>query len=219
MSATASPPPAAIPIPEQSDGIRVVVRPYDPADAPALFAAVQESRERLKAWIPWWDQHRSMDDTTAFCAGAKARWITREDLTTGIFDRAGRLLGGTGLHRIDWKARAFEIGYWIRSGEEGKGYVLEGVAVVTRLAFDTLAANRVEIRCDTRNARSLRIAEALGFVRDGTLRRNYRSNDGSIGDTVVFSMIREEYDRADEAWRRLFSDVAGHAEGRTASTV
>ena len=59
-----------------------------------------------------------------------ARYLLREDLAMFIFERdvmgrEGRFLGGTGLHRIDWTLRSFEIGYWRRKGFGGHGYVTE----------------------------------------------------------------------------------------------
>jgi RimJ/RimL family protein N-acetyltransferase len=200
--------PATIAIPERSEGIRIVVRPYDVEDAPALREAVEESRDRIRAWLPWWNEHRSLESTIDFCARVRARWITREDLAAGVFEReSGRLLGGTGLHRINWAARAFEVGYWVRTSAEGKGYVTEAAAVVTRLAFETLSANRVEVRCDPRNARSKAVIERLGFVHEGTLRRQARATDGSMRDTHVYSMLREEYDRSAQPWADLFRSI------------
>ena len=66
----------------------------------------------------------------------------------------GELVGGTGLHRIDWTLRKFEIGYWRKTGCEGRGFVTEAVRALARLAFDTLDARRVEIRMDDNNARA-----------------------------------------------------------------
>jgi RimJ/RimL family protein N-acetyltransferase len=77
---------------------------------------------------------------------------------------SGRLLGGTGLHRIQWEGPRFEIGYWLRTSAEGQGYVQEGVTLLTVLAFETLQAQRVQIRMDPRNARSQSVAARVGYV-------------------------------------------------------
>ena len=49
-------------------------------------------------------------------------------------------------------------------GATGHGYAREAVALLSRLAFDTLGANRVEIRCDAENTASRRVAEASGYT-------------------------------------------------------
>ncbi|HEU6455225.1 MAG TPA: GNAT family protein, partial [Roseateles sp.] len=59
--------------------------------------------------------------------------------------------------------------------------------LLTALAFDTLRAQRVEIRCDVRNTRSRAVAERCGFELDGILRRDALAVDGSVRDTAVYS--------------------------------
>ena len=181
--------PILIDIPEELQGPRVLVRPYRPEDAEALWEAVEESRAHLSPWLPWVHNYRSPDDARAFVMRARARWLLREDLTVGIFDRgSGGFLGGSGLHRINWALRNFEIGYWIRASAEGRGYVTEAVQLLTRLAFEDLQANRVEIRMEPENARSRKVAERLGFVLEGTLRRVAPWPDGQLRDRHIFAL-------------------------------
>ncbi len=189
-----SPSPLLIDIPDALDGPNVRVRPYRPDDAQALWDAVQESREHLAPWMPWVHEYQEPDDAREFLIRAQARWQLREDLSVAIVEReSGRLLGGSGLHRMNWPLRTFEIGYWLRRGAEGRGYVSEAVQLLTRLAFDSLDANRVEIRMDTRNERSRRVAERLGFVLEGTLRRAAADADGRPTNVHVFALLPEEY--------------------------
>jgi RimJ/RimL family protein N-acetyltransferase len=188
--------PILIDIPEELQGPRVLVRPYRPEDAEALWEAVEESRAHLSPWLPWVHDYRSHDDARAFVVRARTRWLLREDLTVGIFDRgSGRFLGGSGLHRINWALRNFEIGYWIRGSAEGRGYVTEAVGLLTRLAFDVLEAQRVEIRMDPENGRSRKVAERLGFVLEGTLRRVAPGPDGQLRDRHIFALTPEDYRR------------------------
>lgn len=184
-----------IELPEALHGAKVLLRPYGAGDALPVWEAVLESRTHLAPWLPWVHQYRSPDDAHSFVIRAQARWLLREDLTVGIFDRnSGRYLGGSGLHRIDWALRTFEIGYWLRRTAQGHGFVSETVQLLTRLAFDRLQAHRVEIRVDTRNVRSRRVAERLGFVLEGTLRRCAPGEGGQPADRHIFALIREDYD-------------------------
>lgn len=203
MSSTQAPPsPVLIDVPEQLDGPRVRVRPYRSDDAQALWEAVDESREHLGPWLPWPNKYTSVDDARITIAGSQARWLLREDLMMGVFDIVdGRLLGGSGLHRIDWTVRAFEIGYWLRRSAQGHGYMAEAVQLLTRMAFRTLAANRVEIRMDATNTRSEQIPKRLGFTHEGTLRNNIPNADGQPRDTHVYALIPSDYQRLDWAIR------------------
>lgn len=189
--------PTLIHVPERLVGERVVVRPYEENDAPQIWEAVEESREHLAPWVDWVHEYRSPEDARAFVIRAYARWLLRENLMVGVFEKeTNRYLGGSGLHRINWELRTFEIGYWLRASAQGKGYITEAVKLLTQMAFEDLKANRVEIRMDTRNVRSYNVAKRLGFMFEGTLRRCSRGTDGQITDKHVFSMIPEEYHKS-----------------------
>jgi RimJ/RimL family protein N-acetyltransferase len=187
-------PPIQIDLPEELVGDLVIVRHWAEEDADDLWDAIDNSREHLEAWMPWVDRYHNPDDALEYARRSHARWLLREDLAVAIVEKAtGQVVGGSGFHRTDWKFRLFEIGYWIRQDREGRGYVTETVKLLTRLAFDELDANRVELRIDTRNIRSLRVAERLGYVLEGTLRRKLPAPDGIPADMHVLALLPEEY--------------------------
>jgi RimJ/RimL family protein N-acetyltransferase len=103
----------------------------------------------------------------------------------------GLIVGGSGLHRIDWSIPKFEIGYWVRTSHAGQGYITEAVKGIARFAFNTLGAHRVEIRCDVKNGRSAAVARRAGFTLEGTLHNDARDHFGHLRDTYVFARIRE----------------------------
>lgn len=179
-----------IPLFEELRGERVLVRPYRESDAPDLYEAVAESREHLRPWLPFADQHQTADESRDVIIRGIARWLLREDLMVGLWDaRTGRYVGSSGLHPRDWDAGVFEIGYWIRRSAEGRGYVTEAVRLQTDFAFAQLGANRVFIRCDARNTRSAAVPRRLGFVREALLRNDMRDPAGELRDTLVFALI------------------------------
>ncbi|MEO7001347.1 MAG: GNAT family N-acetyltransferase [Ktedonobacterales bacterium] len=181
----------ALPIFEELRGERVLLRPYRLDDSDDMYAAIEASRDHLRPWMPWADQ--SAEQQRDWLVHRIASWLLREDLIVGIWEAAtGRSLGGSGLHGINWEIGAFEIGYWLRADAEGKGYMTETVRLLTDYAFDMLDANRVAIRCDAENRRSAAVAARLGFVREGCLRSDTRTADGTLRDTLVFSLIRSD---------------------------
>ena len=60
-------------------------------------------------------------------------------------------------------------------------------------AFETLGANRVAIKTDIRNERSQAAIARLGAMREGVLRHQYIRRDGTLRDTVLYSVIPEEW--------------------------
>lgn len=182
------------PLPDEISGERVLLRPPQPGDGPAIWEAVEETRAQLRLWLPWVDRTRSEDDCEASARRAYARWLTREDLGIGVWERGtGRFLGGSGLHRIRWEVPSFEIGYWLRASAQGQGFMTEAVAVLCRFAFHVLGANRVEIRCDARNLPSVAIPRRLGFVHEATLRNECRDAQGDLRDTLVLALTPSDY--------------------------
>ena len=98
-------------VPEELVGKRILIRPFLPDDAQAIFDAIYESREHLYPWLPFATPDYNLQEAQAFARRAQARWILREDMPVGIWRREdGQYLGGTGLHRIDWTVPHFEIG-------------------------------------------------------------------------------------------------------------
>ncbi|PWT77080.1 MAG: N-acetyltransferase [Chloroflexi bacterium] len=185
--------PVLLPLFEELRGERVLVRPYAEGDAAALQEAVAESREHLRPWLPFADEHQTVDESRAFIRRVTARWLVREDMIVALFDaETGRYLGGSGLHPRGWDLRFFEIGYWVRLSAEGRGYVSEAVRLLTDYAFESLAANRVMIRCDARNLRSAAVARRLGFVQEALLRNDSLAVDGTLRSSLVFALTPDD---------------------------
>jgi RimJ/RimL family protein N-acetyltransferase len=177
-----------LPLFEQLEGQRVLIRPFRLGNADALHEAIVESRDHLRPWLPFADQDE--EATRDFVARSMARWLLREDFGTSIWLReTGRFLGNISAHPRDWDVPSFEIGYWLRVSEEGHGYLAEAGRLLTDYLFTQLGANRLEIRCDARNTRSANAARRLGFAQEAHMRNQRIAPDGKLADMLVFSMI------------------------------
>lgn len=183
----------ALPLFEELRGERVLVRPYRESDARDLQEAVAESRDHVRPWLPFAEQHQSVEETRDWIIHCMSRWMLREDMSVGLWDLAtNRFVGGSGLHPRNWDIPFFEIGYWVRRTAEGKGYVSEAVKLLTDYAFGALYARRIMIRCDERNIRSAAVAERLGFVREGRLRNSEITQDGQLRTMLIFSLTPDD---------------------------
>src|SRR5688572_19800611 len=138
--------PILLNLPEYIETERLVMRAPRPGDGSPIHAAIQESLEILKPWMPWASEHETVDDLETFLRTMAARFLTREDLPLMLWRNSDRLyVGGSWLVRMDWIVPCFESGYWVRASLEGKGYVTEAVNGITQFAFDVLTAERREI--------------------------------------------------------------------------
>lgn len=182
--------PILLDFPDSFDTERLTIRAPRYADAQEIVTAVNESLAELRPWMPWAKDPAEVEASEARLRAAMAKWITREDLLVHVYLKGtSTFVVGSGLHRINWHARCFEIGYWCRTPYAGRGYVTEAVNALTAFAFGPLQANRVEIRCDTRNMKSVAVAKRCGFLQEAILRHDDLGVDGGLRSTFVFSKI------------------------------
>jgi RimJ/RimL family protein N-acetyltransferase len=190
---------------------RLIVRCWDPVDAPKLKEAIDASLEHLRPWMPWaHNEPQTVEEKVALLRGFRGKFDADEDYVYAIFDLdESRVLGGTGLHtRIGEHAR--EIGYWIRVDAEGNGYVTEAVAALTRVGFELEGLERIEIRVEPENVRSRRIPERLGYAEEATLRGRVRNAQDEPRDVVVYSLFSDAYPQSPAASATLQAyDAAG----------
>lgn len=174
---------------------RLVIRCWHPADAPLLKAAIDESLDHLRPWMPWAQgEPQPLQHKVDLLRRFRGQFDLGQDGVFGIFDPAeSRVLGGTGLHpRVGPRAR--EIGYWIHAGWIGQGLATEVAAALTRVAFEIEGVTRVEIHCAPDNARSAGVPRRLGFVHEATLRRRVEAAAGAfLRDTMIWTLLDEEF--------------------------
>lgn len=167
---------------------RLLLRPPQAGDGTAINEAIIESFDDLKKWLPWANHRPSINESEIFARTSQAKWILREDLVFLLFHReTNMLLGVSGFHRINWHMPSFEIGYWIRSSAAKQGFVTESTNALTRYAFEQLNAARVEIKCDSDNTASTKVAEKLGFCLEEILINNTLRPDKSLRSTTIYA--------------------------------
>jgi RimJ/RimL family protein N-acetyltransferase len=174
---------------------RLVIRCYDPEDAALLKEAVDSSLDHLRPWMPWTrDEPQPLDQKVNLLRMFRAAFDRDENYIYGVFSAdETRVLGGSGLHpRSD--DDSLEIGYWVRSDAARQGIATEVTAVLTRVGFEHAGLDRVDIRVDPKNDRSLRIPRALGYTEEAVLRRRLEPYevDGERRDVVIFTMLAGE---------------------------
>ena len=181
--------PLTLEIPEEIRSQRLWLRAPHPCHAAEMNEAIRESIDELQPWMDWAQQVPSLRESIDQQLRAREAFLAREELQLILFC-GDRLVGSTGLQRIDWEVPKFEIGYWIRTSDTGRGYASEAVSTIASFAFEQLSARRVEIRSSARNQRSRAVPERLGFDLEGILRNDSLEANGTVRDTAVYAKIR-----------------------------
>lgn len=175
--------------PHRIETPRLLLRKWDPDDAPLLRSAIDRSLDHLRPWMPWaGEEPKTLEETRDLLAGFRERFEAGDDFVYGIFDRGGtEVLGGTGLHpRIG--PGALEIGYWIRVDRTGEGLATETARALVEAGSSLPGIERLVIKCDPENGASRRIPEKLGFTLVERIAEDRESLDGEIRDTLVFEI-------------------------------
>ena len=126
-------------------------------------------------------------------------WVVRETAT-------GEIVGSTRYHDIVTAIDRVEIGYtWYRASRQRSSVNTTCKLLLLAHAFDTLGCKVVGLRTDNFNFRSQRAIEGIGAKKDGVLRHHAARKDGTVRDSVMYSILASE-------WR----DVRRHLELRLA---
>lgn len=146
-------------------GVALALRTGDLADAMRDLTAA--NIDRLRLWEPWAHTFDPDDDGDAWNREQLRRYLDGTAIPTVVLQE-GRPIGVVSA-RLDRYSGVGELGYWIDAGAEGRGVAHRACRALIDDMFGQGIA-RAEIRTAAHNTRSIRLAERLGFAREGTLR-------------------------------------------------
>jgi RimJ/RimL family protein N-acetyltransferase len=174
---------------------RLVLRPWEVADAVRMKAAIDANLEHLQAWMPWAMAEPSpIEEITARIEKFEGEFERDEGWIYGVFAADGTtVLGSSGIHRRD-VPDGLEIGYWIDAGHTRQGYATEAAAALTRVAFTAEWVQRMWIRCDPNNVSSAAVAQRVGYRHVATLVGDSVTTSGAARDTMVWEMASNEFE-------------------------
>lgn len=185
------------PVPHESDpliirGPRLMLRYATLEDAPRLFElAADPAVTRFFSWGPY----TSIEQPEAYIAGQPAKRESGEILDFLIVDPDDGPIGVTGLSEIAKRDRRATVGSWLGHRWWGSGANFESKAMIAALAFRRLGVERLTAWANTRNGRSQRALERIGFRREGVLHGWHRHGD-QVHDVVVYGMLLAAWERS-----------------------
>jgi RimJ/RimL family protein N-acetyltransferase len=172
---------------------RLTIRPPQAGDGAAMFENKKASFKELNKWMPWAKELGTAEQSETTAREAAANFINRSDMMLlGFLNDDGALAVSTGLHRMDWDLRIFEIGYYVATPHAGKGLATESTNALIRYAFNALSATKVRICHSAGNHASARVIEKLGFEKEGVFKRDARLNDGTVTDHHWYARFNDK---------------------------
>ena len=168
-------------------GAHVVLEPTADRHVADLLAAGQD--DEVWRWLPW-----PRPDTEADVAAMLESERRVAHPYAQLEAASGRAVGVTTYRDVDDRHRTLEIGgTWLGRPWWRSAINTEAKLLLLAHAFETLGANRVALKTDVRNERSQAAIARLGAVREGVLRHQYVRRDGTLRDTVIYSIVPDEW--------------------------
>jgi RimJ/RimL family protein N-acetyltransferase len=179
------------PEPVTLEGHGVRLEPLTPDHADGLIAAATDG----KLWELWFTSVPAPADTAKYIADALAGQHEGHMLPWAVRDLAtGTIVGSTRYHDIVPSVDRVEVGYtWYSAGRQRSHVNAACKLLLLTHGFETLGCRLVGFRTDNFNFRSQRAIEALGAKKDGVLRHHFRRRDGTVRDTVMYSILASEW--------------------------
>jgi RimJ/RimL family protein N-acetyltransferase len=162
--------------------------------AEEILDARKESHRDLSAWMGWAQEYPTMERVEDDLREAEKLRESRASFRYDVFkrvDNTPRFIGSVGIIRAPFNAHVAEIGYWMRTSEQGKGHTKTAAALLATV-LRHMGVYRIEIRTDAGNEKSVGVARSLEFNLDGILRGDRITMDGRISSTCVFSVMPNE---------------------------
>jgi RimJ/RimL family protein N-acetyltransferase len=168
-------------------GGEVVLRSWRVEDAPAVATACRDPE--IARWLPSLPSPYTDADARTYVEACVAAGDDRYPFA--IADpESDRLLGSIDIHVSS--GRNGHIGYWVAAGARGRGVCTAALRTLSRWALEELELDRLELLTDPDNRASQRVAEKVGFRREGVVRSRLRHRDGRRRDSVMFSLMPGE---------------------------
>ncbi len=197
---------------------RLLLRSYTPDDAEPVFDAIEETRLSLLRWVPDIGSRSTvLEVRSGLTSLITAAANHRKHIVFGIWEPSSeRFLGEVGLYSVDLQRGVGELGYWLRQGARGNGYVSEAARMLVAYARSTVRLRRIEAHVAAENLPSRRVVERLGFV-VASHRRPAPQWDGTVGDVLIYALparhLREP--SGISKGRRVFGFAPRHAGAAT----
>ncbi len=164
--------------------------------AEKAFKVIQANYEHLHEWTGWANDGLSFEKVESYYQTSMKKFGENGDEIALQMVFKGEIVGGIGLHEINWIAKSAESGYWLAKELNGKGIVTRSLSRLLDYVFDDLKLNRVSVKCAPGNLKSRAVPERLGFTQEGIEREAEWLHTRFI-DHVVYSMLAKEWRKVD----------------------
>ena len=150
-----------------------------------LYEILDNNREELRPWLEWIEFVKKPEDEKPVLESDKIspEWFIQWQ---------NKIVGRIGFVSVSKSNNRGEVGYWLDKRAGGHGIMTEAFQLLEKCAFENWDYNRIELKIDPENQKSLGVAKRMNFVQEGVLRGEHFIN-GVYKDSIMFSKLKSEY--------------------------
>jgi len=154
-----------------------------------IFETINSQREYLGEWLPFVEYTLKETDTRDFINSVNLK--ETRDLTFAIYYK-DYFAGLISLKEPDYDNKKVEIGYWLAENFQHLGIITLSGKYLINEAFSKLGFNRIQLKAATENLKSQRVAERLGFIKEGIERDGELHKNGFV-DLIVYGLLKKDW--------------------------
>jgi RimJ/RimL family protein N-acetyltransferase len=182
-------------IPSRLDTERLIIRKYMEGDGRELYLLLERSnnREFLRENVEEVASIKTEEEAEIKVRKHSAEWLARDRFVMGVWLKSdNKYVGEIWIEPKKWDVPSFEIGWFLDQGYQGRGIATEAARRLLEFLFNDLNAHKAIVITRDTNPRSYKLAERLGFRREGHLRES-RTENGKRYGLLYYGMLRTEF--------------------------
>lgn len=174
---------------------RLLLKRYQEGDGRIVYNLIVANKSRLEDHFPRTiAQITDENKSELYVRSRIADWYAQRGYFFGIWEMSSQTyIGQISVKNIDWEIPRAEIGYYISKEYEGKGLMTEVLKQIIKFSFEQLKVKKLFLRTTPSNARSSKLAENCGFVKEGWLRKDFLKSDKTLVDIIYYGITLQDF--------------------------
>lgn len=186
---------------ERIETANLILRPYQEGDESDFMRLLQENSSILNpAFGGRLVRVRALDDARIQVKQLRTEWDNRKVFDFGVWTKPSEeYIGDIALKNLDHRIPKAELGLYFTNWPDTRELAVEALQAILKFAFDTLALNKVYMRCTASNLCFGELAEDIGFQKEGVMRSDYKGADSDeLLDLIYYGMTRSDYEHVQQ---------------------
>ncbi len=189
----------SIVLPSRLETTRLTIRKYEKGDGKELFQLLESNnnREYLKEYIDEATTVKTEGEAEIRIQELSTDWITQMRFVMGIWLKSsGNYIGQVWIEPKERNVPSFEFGWFLERLHQGQGIATEAAEAAIGFIFNHLEAHKIIVLTRDDNHKSYKLAEHLGFIKEGHLRDHNVKKNGSRVGLLYYGMLKNEWNQS-----------------------